>query len=220
MIDMMSVIREKTAVSKWSIFNVAKGKKATSRAVIVNEFMPCYPARVLNFGCGNMNLDKALSHLSPQIRIQGLDIRTYGDLDIGKFPNLDFQIYDGYEIPYPSDWFDYSIAAAALHHSEHPEESLREIVRVTKQGGRIIILDDSFNSTLGWFMLQADHRLRSFVFKGQEHDGLIDFISENRWKRMFDKLSLKLLVNQKVRPFTYLIPKNLLVVEKQLSLTT
>ena len=47
----------------------------------------------------------------------------------------------GMALPFRSDLFDFVLCAAALHHMPDPEKSLSEILRVTKSGGIIGIVE-------------------------------------------------------------------------------
>jgi ubiquinone/menaquinone biosynthesis C-methylase UbiE len=55
--------------------------------------------------------------------------------------NAAFDRGEAEQLPYADGTFDLVSCQFAFHHMPHPEASLREMVRVTKAGGRLLILD-------------------------------------------------------------------------------
>jgi demethylmenaquinone methyltransferase/2-methoxy-6-polyprenyl-1,4-benzoquinol methylase len=60
-----------------------------------------------------------------------------------KYPNMKFEVADAAHIPFGSDHFDVSVICVALHDMSPTvrENVLREMVRVTKPKGSIVIID-------------------------------------------------------------------------------
>ena len=55
--------------------------------------------------------------------------------------NARFLLGDMLELPFPDDHFHITVSRYALHHLENPEMAFEEMHRVTKPGGKIIVLD-------------------------------------------------------------------------------
>lgn len=49
-------------------------------------------------------------------------------------------------IPYDNNTFDVTYAVESLEHSIFPENAIREMLRVTKTGGKVIVVDKSKNA--------------------------------------------------------------------------
>ena len=47
---------------------------------------------------------------------------------------------DAEALPFEEDTFDFVYSWGVVHHTEHPEEAAREILRVTRPGGRICVM--------------------------------------------------------------------------------
>ena len=63
-------------------------------------------------------------------------------------PQVRFQETNGQSIPAENDSFDAVFANMYLHHTPRPEEAIREMVRILKPGGKLIITDlDSHDQT-------------------------------------------------------------------------
>lgn len=58
-----------------------------------------------------------------------------------RFPGIDAREADAERLPFPDASFDGAFANMCLHHVERPEAALREMARVVKPGGRIVVTD-------------------------------------------------------------------------------
>ena len=70
--------------------------------------------------------------------------------NLAGFGNLVFQKSDGLSLPLPEESLDVVFANMYLHHAPDPLEAIREMVRLLRPGGRLVITDmDSHGNT--WF---------------------------------------------------------------------
>jgi SAM-dependent methyltransferase len=53
-------------------------------------------------------------------------------------PHLVIERASIYEIPYESE-FDIAFSIGVIHHPEHPDIAIEQLVKATKSGGRILI---------------------------------------------------------------------------------
>lgn len=75
----------------------------------------------------------------------GLDV-SIGNLEqaLQRYPNLVHSCLvegDALRTPFPDAFFDAAFCVATLHHLPHPEDGIREMVRVLKKGGRFCVLE-------------------------------------------------------------------------------
>jgi ubiquinone/menaquinone biosynthesis C-methylase UbiE len=56
-------------------------------------------------------------------------------------PNLSFVEGDIFALPFETESFDITGTIRTLHHLERPEKALPELVRVTRAGGRLLVVD-------------------------------------------------------------------------------
>jgi SAM-dependent methyltransferase len=55
--------------------------------------------------------------------------------------NVSFRIGDAQNLPFESEEFDLVVSRLALHHMQHPIQALREMTRVLRHGGTVLIED-------------------------------------------------------------------------------
>ena len=72
---------------------------------------------------------------------------------------LPVMVCDAEKLPFPDDYFDRVIVSFGLRNMTHKEEALREMHRVLKQGGKLLVLE--FSKV--WKPLQNLYDMYSFV---------------------------------------------------------
>jgi SAM-dependent methyltransferase len=153
---------------------------------IAEEILPCIgdAATILDFGCGDMMISKYLSEkLGGKVRITGLDVVDYNLTD------MDFILYDGKKIPFGSGEFDAVIAVFSLHHTENPEEMLRECIRVA--GSKVILIEDVYWDRIGkGITMVADWVVNHL--ESLSVDIPFNFLSLGGWKGEFLKNRVQL----------------------------
>ena len=61
--------------------------------------------------------------------------------NLAQFDNLEFHVADGLELPLPDSSLDAAFANMYLHHCPDPLSAIREMARILRPGGRLIITD-------------------------------------------------------------------------------
>ncbi|WP_413467369.1 class I SAM-dependent methyltransferase [Pleurocapsa sp. FMAR1] len=100
---------------------------------------------VLDVACGTGELERLLLQDNPQQRITGIDISEQM-LKIAKqkllaYPQVFWKKASASELPFGDRSYDVVVCASSFHYFDDPIASLKEIKRVLKPGGRVIILD-------------------------------------------------------------------------------
>lgn len=97
---------------------------------------------ILDIGTGNGDFIETLSELFPEAAITGVDPSEEALTEASKRfikPSFSFHQMEAEHLQFEDDMFDLSTLSNALHHLGYPENSLREMKRVTKEGGWIVI---------------------------------------------------------------------------------
>ncbi len=101
--------------------------------------------RVLDIATGPGYIAEAFAHSAREVT--GLDL-TDAMLSIARertqqrgISNVSFRIGDALNLPFESEEFDLVVSRLALHHVQNPLQALREMTRVLRHGGTVLIED-------------------------------------------------------------------------------
>ncbi len=108
------------------------------------------PRRILDIAAGTGDLCLLAARMTEAEEIIGADI-SEGMLEIGKKKvkkaklegRIRMQVADAEDLPYDTDYFDAVTIAFGVRNFEHLDQGLREILRVLRPGGRLLILETS-----------------------------------------------------------------------------
>lgn len=104
------------------------------------------PETILDVATGTGDLAIAEAALHPK-KIVGIDISEKmldaGKSKISKYPNIEFHLGDGENIPFPDDSFDAVSVSFGVRNFENVPKGLLEMRRVLNENGKIYILEFS-----------------------------------------------------------------------------
>lgn len=102
---------------------------------LASELLACLPdqGEVLDVGCGDGRIDALMREARPGLALQGIDIVARPTT------HIPVRIFDGQRIPHGDRSFDIVLFIDVLHHTDAPQELLREAIRVARRG--ILIKD-------------------------------------------------------------------------------
>ena len=122
---------------KWAFYVEATTRETLRR-------MPMTPtARVLDVGCGTGELLRRLRAKYPDAVLAGLDpvaemLAVAGDKLSGK---EDLRIGYADSLPWSASTFDVVVSCNMFHYITHPVDALREMARVLRPGGALVLTD-------------------------------------------------------------------------------
>jgi ubiquinone/menaquinone biosynthesis C-methylase UbiE len=129
-------------VSRWPLFRVF-------RFMEINQLKKYHvQGTLMDAGCGPGYIDFALANKFPEIKIVGIDTskpaiemanKTKGSMDLDG--RVLFQKDDIQNLSLKDNSLDFVISSLSLHHWPDPDQAFREIYRVLKPQGQLLIFD-------------------------------------------------------------------------------
>lgn len=131
-------------------------------------------AHVLDIGSGDGSIASSIMEHRPDVKIEGIDVLVRRET---KIPT---RAYDGRVIPFPEHSFDVAMFVDVLHHTDCPQELLREAARVSRQN--VVIKDHLLHGPWSGAIL----RLMDYV--GNAHHGVrlpYNYLRSSVWDELF-----------------------------------
>jgi SAM-dependent methyltransferase len=97
--------------------------------------------RVLDVGCGAGALAYAVAPAVREVVAVDSDPSMVEVARRNAPANVQVEQADGEHLPFGAAEFDVAATLRTLHHTEHPEHLVAELVRVTKPGGTVLVVD-------------------------------------------------------------------------------
>jgi len=156
------------------------GRRVLALADNLAEIVPIGVATLLDVGCGDGTLARALRERRPAIDVVGVEIRARPHTAI---PVTEF---DGRRIPFPDGAFDAVMLVDVLHHAEDPHLLIAEAARVA---ARAVIIKDHLADA--WL---SHARLRMMDWVGNVGHGVplrYEYWSRREWRDAFRSAGLR-----------------------------
>jgi SAM-dependent methyltransferase len=149
--------------------------------VLARHFAGLLPAgaRVLDVGCGDGRVARAVMDLRPDVAIRGIDVLLRGATAIP------VEAFDGRRIPHRDGAFDCAMFVDVLHHAADPAALLGEAARVSR--GSLLIKDHLLDAPF------SSLRLRFMDWVGNARHGVAlpyNYWPRKRWDEAFAALGL------------------------------
>lgn len=108
------------------------------------------PQKILDIGCGFGRILKAVKNKFPDSDVYGVDISK----DITEKLPKEIKGFEGslLKLPFDDSVFDFVTTTEALEHSVDIENAVKEMIRVTKPGGHILVIDKNIKC---WGMFET-----------------------------------------------------------------
>ncbi len=146
---------------------------------------------LLEIGAGKGHVARALQQAA-QVDIQLVDVVNYNETE------LQIELYDGVQLPFDDQSFDYSLLIFVLHHTPDPQRVLREALRVSRCG--VLVVE---NHVAGWLRQQVTRAIDSIPH--WQHGVPICYHAHtlDEWRALFEQLPAhaKLVTRFNLGPF-------------------
>lgn len=140
----------------------------------IKDFAPELSGKILDVGCGTMPYRSLFNSVNEYVGLEITKDGFLGEKD-GKY------YYDGKQFPFDDNMFDGILCNQVLEHVFNPDDFLKEMKRVIRPGGKILL---------------------TIPFVWDEHEQPYDYARYSTFglKALLEKQDLKWVRHQKIRP--------------------
>ena len=167
--------------------------------------------KVLDVGSGPGFLAKSMAEkVKPDGSVYGVDVSDFllnvARSKTGERDKLEFLYRDATELPFPDEYFDTVVCTQVLEYVKEIDKALKEIHRVVRRGGKIVLLDTDWDSIV-WYSSNPERISR--ILKALEAHATDPFLPRTLAARMvntgFKVKSIQIIpiLNPTFEPDTY-----------------
>jgi ubiquinone/menaquinone biosynthesis C-methylase UbiE len=140
---MQDATRERFAKTAERVAALQDARAAELEEKVVRFVAPNGDERVLDSGSGSGALALALApHVREVVAVDLVpELLEQGRRRAARFPNVSFVEGDATKLPLEYGSFDLAGSLRTLHHIARPELAVAELARVTRLGGRVLVVD-------------------------------------------------------------------------------
>ncbi len=201
-------------LAREGIADAIPGKLAERASIMYGQIKPhLLTGSVLDLGCGDARLAQLLAQDGFTLQLSDV----YQNPHVAKI-GLPFQLSGQSEaLPFNDNQFDNTLLLTVLHHSDNPLQVLHEAHRVTRPGGRIIVIESVYgvndqelsatqhSQVQQYLALTHEQQRRVNIFFDHFYNRVIHYSSDptqkvnvpfnfntpDRWKQLFEQTGLK-----------------------------
>lgn len=157
------------------------GQSRHWRKVLKNFINPAAGQSILDLAAGTGTSSAALA--VPGVRVVAADFSN-GMLDVGRqrHPELEFVYADATNLPFAANEFDVTTISFGLRNVVDVNKALSEMLRVTKSGGRLVVVEFSKVAIPGlrWgYEFYLKHFLPRFVRLASKNPEAYEYLAES-----------------------------------------
>ena len=148
--------------------------------------------QILDVGCGPGLLTKELAQRSKKFQVVGIDIAPYAIRLARKnckgLTNVTFRLGNVYNLPFLDHSFDLVVCKDSLHHFNNVGRAVKEMYRVTKNGGLLYLQD--LRRDLPQYLLQRSIPPNTILKKLQFYSARASY-TKKELKKIFKDLGFE-----------------------------
>lgn len=151
-----------TVARRYDLTNdvLSMGQDRRWRAEVVRRVAPRAGERILDLAAGTGTSSEPFAAAGADVVACDFSLGMLGE-GRRRYPDLPFVAGDGMALPFADDAFDAVTISFGLRNIHDPEQGLRELLRVTRPGGRIVVCEFSTPTWEPFAALYTNYLMRA-----------------------------------------------------------
>jgi len=157
--------------------------KLSSRASSIYAQIAPYllPNNLLDYGCGDGQISELISK-NNGLAVTLTDVYEHKRI---KTTGLVFKTFrQGEEAPFPDAMFSNILALAVFHHSSNPAESIKDVARLTKPGGRVLVIESVYGVVGEELPLEMQKKMACYLKLSTEQQRIVNVFFDHFYNRI------------------------------------
>ena len=155
-------------------------------------------ARLLDIACGTGIFANKVQNYNCLMDIHGCDLSPKMIVQARrKNQAITWQTTPADSTPYKNDTFDIVTCTTAFHHFPNQQKAIKEMYRVLKPGGKLVIIDGNVSCLLGWIIYKIFVKLQEQQIYHPSAKGMVNLFKKagfiNIRQRQFNPIIPSLL---------------------------
>jgi ubiquinone/menaquinone biosynthesis C-methylase UbiE len=178
-----------------------KKKRAKNNAYTIYKISPkeislFHRSKFVDIGCGDGSITKELAKLFKFGESICVDVENWFNTYKNKNKNIGLIITNGNRINIESNSVDVILCNHVLHHMMHLDDMLREVVRILKKDGVLIVKEHNCTTRDLSYLIDIYHALFELVYKKVQNPKFIpeyyaEYFSEREMTKKLEALGLR-----------------------------
>ena len=184
-------------IASLPVYKKLSGQRSINIARYIAPLLPEH-GHILDFGCGNGYTAFELLRLKTTLRITGVDVVIDQNLIPEGRERFAFIENKEKSLPFADNSFDACVAVSVMHHTFSPEYYLHELIRCTKKGGHIILVEEMYLNVFDRIVISAQDWFFNKMKKGIPVP--LHFRSNQHYLNLFAEQKLNITFAGSIRP--------------------
>jgi ubiquinone/menaquinone biosynthesis C-methylase UbiE len=180
-------------------------QKLTARAAIVYSQIEPYllAGTVLDYGCGDGQVAELIAKNKHQ-QVSLADVYEHPNVKETALKFVSFK--QGAKTPFSNGEFDNTLALTVFHHCSDPIESIKDVYRVTRKGGRVLVIESVYGVDGKELPLSMQKKTKNYLRLSAEQQRKVNIFFDHFYNRVLNySKDSKTKVNV---PFNFNTPAN------------
>jgi ubiquinone/menaquinone biosynthesis C-methylase UbiE len=136
---------------------------------------------LLDYGCGDGQVSELIAK-NKGIEVTLTDVYEHKNV---KATSLPFKLFrQGEKAPFQDAEFSNVLAITVFHHSSNPAQSIRDVARITKSGGRVIVVESVFGVDGKQLPPEMQQKIAGYIHLSAEQQRLLNVFFDHFYNRI------------------------------------